>query len=180
MPIFQLGLPTCQRAFQFFKHSSYEMLKEISVLYYCIINSISYLISCLYRSCVYVWYIKIVLYFIYILHDAILKKNVWSFCFLKLFCSLVRNDNIKRPGCYTLQVTRVFSNFSQLKQLNKIKNTCEYCGPLELRSELEIRDSYKKPYCGCFFPFLTIMFSSTAVTTLQEQPPKVFCKKRCA
>ena len=70
-------------------------------------------------------------YFISILH-VLLKKSVWNFYVLKLFCSLVRNENIKRPGFYTLQVTRVFSNFPQLKQLNKIKNTCEYCDPLEL------------------------------------------------
>ena len=42
------------------------------------------------------------------------------FLFFYLFCSLVRNENIKRPGFYTLQVTRVFSNFPQLKQLHKI------------------------------------------------------------
>ena len=55
-------------------------------------------------------------YIISVLH-AILKKSVSSFCFLRLFCSLVRNkNNIKRPGFYTLQVTRVFSNFP-LKQL---------------------------------------------------------------
>ena len=52
--------------------------------------------------------------------------------FLKLFCSLITNGNIKRPGFYKLQVTMVFSNFPQLKQLNKIKNTCEYCDLLEL------------------------------------------------
>ena len=33
------------------------------------------------------------------------------------------NENIKRPGFYKLHITRVFSNFSQLKQLNEIKNT---------------------------------------------------------
>ena len=42
------------------------------------------------------------------------------FLFFYLFCSLVRNENIKRPGFYTLQVIRVFSNFPQLKQLHKI------------------------------------------------------------
>ena len=31
-----------------------------------------------------------------------------------------------------LQVTRVFSNFPQLKQVNKKKNTWEYCDFLEL------------------------------------------------
>ena len=80
---------------------------------------------------VYVSYRKIILYFISILH-VILKKSVRNFCFLKLFCSLVKNENTKRPGFYTLLVTRVFSNFRQLKQLNKIKNTCEYCDLLEL------------------------------------------------
>ena len=45
VPIFQLGVPTCQKAFQFFKHSSYEMLSEISTLYCYIENSTFYLIS---------------------------------------------------------------------------------------------------------------------------------------
>ena len=43
--IFQLGVPTCQKACQFFKHSSYEMLIEISILYYYIENSTFYFIS---------------------------------------------------------------------------------------------------------------------------------------
>ena len=34
VPMFQIGMPTCQKACQFFKHSSYEMLLEISILYY--------------------------------------------------------------------------------------------------------------------------------------------------
>ena len=42
------------------------------------------------------------------------------FLFFHLFCSLVRNENTKRPGFYTLQVKWVFSNFPQLKQLHKI------------------------------------------------------------
>ena len=54
------------------------------------------------------------------------------FVFLKLFGSLVKNENTKRLGFYTLLVTRAFSNFPQLKQLNKIKNTCEFCDLLEL------------------------------------------------
>ena len=37
-------------------------------------------------------------------------------CF-SLFRCLVTNENIKRPGFYMLQVTRVFSNFPQLKQV---------------------------------------------------------------
>ena len=65
--------------------------------------------------------LTIVLYFISIF--LYLKKSMWNFSLLQLFpfCSLVRNENIKRPGFYTLQITRVFSNFPQLKQLNKIR-----------------------------------------------------------
>ena len=73
---------------------------------------------------------------------------MWDFCFLKLFCSLVKNENTKRPGFYTLRV-KVFLNFPQKKQLNKIKNTCEYCVAIFFSYdllELEIRDSYKKLY----------------------------------
>ena len=71
-----------------------------------------------------------------ILH-AILKNSGGNFFFLKLFCFLVKNENTKRPGFYMLLVTRVFLNFPQLKQLNKMKNTCEYviflnCDLLEL------------------------------------------------
>ena len=46
---------------------------------------------------------KILLYFISILH-LILKKSVWNFSFLKLFCSFVQIENTKRPGFYTLLV----------------------------------------------------------------------------
>ena len=44
VPIFQLGVPMCQKACQFFKHFSYQMLWEISILYYYIKNSTLYLI----------------------------------------------------------------------------------------------------------------------------------------
>ena len=44
VPTGQLGVKTCQKACQFFKHS-YEMLKEISILYYYIKNSTLYLLS---------------------------------------------------------------------------------------------------------------------------------------
>ena len=45
MPIFYFCVPTCQKVCQFFKHSSYEMLREISLLYYFIKNSALYLMS---------------------------------------------------------------------------------------------------------------------------------------
>ena len=60
-----------------------------------------------------------------------------EFLIFETFSSLVRNENIKIPGFYTLQVqlvTRIFSNFPQLKQLNKIKITCKYRNLLERRS----------------------------------------------
>ena len=34
VPMFQLGVQTCQNACQFFKHSFYKMLLEISILFY--------------------------------------------------------------------------------------------------------------------------------------------------
>ena len=90
MPICYFCVPTCQ----FFKHSSYEMLREISLLYYFIKNSTLYLMSYLYIWSAYVSYS------ISILH-VILKKSVRNCWFLELFCSLVKNENTKRPGFYT-------------------------------------------------------------------------------
>lgn len=43
------------------------------------------------------------------------------------FFFLVRNKKIKRSGFCILQLTRVFMNVLQLKQLRKIKYMCEYC-----------------------------------------------------
>ena len=66
------------------------------------------------------------LYFISIL-TSIKEKSVefFFFYYFFLFYSLVRNEIIKRPGFYTLQVTRVFSNLLLLKELSKIKNACK-------------------------------------------------------
>ena len=130
-----------------------------SIFYYYIKNSTWY------HSYTHDIYICIVHKNCIILHFytyVILKKSVQNFCFLKLFCSLVEKENTKRPGFYTLLVTRVFSNFPQLKQLNKIRNTCEYCDLLELGSAWigdTIRDSYKKLYCDYVsFRFLLLCF----------------------
>ena len=71
---------------------------------------------------------------IHIMCTCIVHINCIILYFLKLFCCLVRNGNIKRPGFYALQAKRAFSNFPQLKQLNKIKNTREYCGLFEFWS----------------------------------------------
>ena len=110
VPTFQISASICQRTCQFFKHFSYEMLREISILYFCIKSSKLYLVSYLYHT-----RIKTALYLISVLH-AILKKCLWNFCFMKLFCSL------ERPGFYTLQVSKVFWNYP-LKQL---KQNTEY------------------------------------------------------
>ena len=169
VPTFQIGVSICQRTCQFFKHFSFEMLREISILYFWIKSSTLYLVSYLYHT-----RIKPALYLISVLH-AILKKCLWIFCFMKLFCSL------ERPGFYTLQVPKDFWNYP-LKQL---KQNAEYVWILwpswiDLL-EFEIQDSYKETLLWlCFFPFLTIIFSSTVVPTLQKQPPEVFCHERCS
>ena len=95
--------------------------------FYIILNIIVIHITCTciaYENC-------IILYF-YTLCRIKKVSRIFLIYYFFLFCSLVRNENIKRPGFYTLQVARVSSNFPQLKQLNKIKNTCEYCDLLEL------------------------------------------------
>ena len=81
-----------------------------------------------------------------IVHKNCIRLHFYPLCHIKekgveflfiiiifLFCSLVRKENIKRPGFYTRQVIRVFSNFLQLRQLSKTKNACEYYDLLELR-----------------------------------------------
>ena len=73
-----------------------------------------------------------ILHFYSLLH-VMLKKNVRNFCFLKVFCYLNKSENTKRPGFYTLQVTKVFLNFPQLKQLSKMKNKKLYCDFVSFR-----------------------------------------------
>ena len=61
-----------------------------------------------------------------------IKEKYVEFFLFFLLCSLARNENIKVPGFYKLQVTMVLSNFPQLKKLKKIKNKCEYCDLFQL------------------------------------------------
>ena len=63
------------------------------------------------------------------LHVIRIKEKCLEFLFFNIFS---RNENTKGSGFYTIQVTKVFSNFPKLKQLNKIKNGCEYCDLLGL------------------------------------------------
>ena len=53
VPMFHVRVQMCQKACQFFKHSSHEMLREISRFYY-ITNSTLYLISH-YTYCMYMY-----------------------------------------------------------------------------------------------------------------------------
>ena len=71
--------------------------KGNSILYYYIKSSTLYLISYLYISCVCILHINFVILY-----------------FLKLFCSLDRNGNIKTLGFYTLQVTREYYDLLEL------------------------------------------------------------------
>ena len=55
---------------------------------------------------------------LYFYTSCYIKEKCVEFFFFIIFfffCFLVRNGNIRRPGFYTLHVTRVFSNFPQLK-----------------------------------------------------------------
>ena len=138
-----INVPTCQMACQFpFWHANvpkgvpifqtFFLQNAKGNFYNLLLHEKVYIILdiIVMHMIVYVSYIKTALYFISILH-VILKKSVE---FSKLFCSLDENENTKRPGFYTLLVTRVFSNFLQLKQLNKTNNAFEYCDLLELWS----------------------------------------------
>ena len=63
--------------------------------------------------------------------------GVFPFHYCFVFCSLVRNVNIKRPCFYTLQVRKVY----RIRVNIVIVLKCDLL-------ESEIQDSYKKPYCG--------------------------------
>ena len=68
-------------------------IKLISILCICIVH----------KNC-------IILHFYTSCH---IKEKCVEFLLFETFYSLVGNENIKRHGFYTLQVTRVFSNFPQ-------------------------------------------------------------------
>ena len=60
------------------------------------------------------FYIILDIILIHIRCICIIHINCIILYFLKLFCSLVKKENIKRPCFFTFLVTRVFSNFPQL------------------------------------------------------------------
>ena len=96
-------VPTCRKVFQFFKYFSYEMLREIYILYYCIKNSTLYLISCIvHKNCI-------------ILHFYTPFHICMEFFF---FCSSVRNNNKK--DLVSIR-NKVFPEFSAAKTTKQNK-----------------------------------------------------------
>ena len=90
------------------------LLRELSILYYYIKNSTFYLILQLYIPYVYVWYIKIVLYFISILH-VMLKKSVWIFNFFLIFLFFALQFEIKKTCFLYVTSKKGFLKFSTAK-----------------------------------------------------------------
>ena len=109
------GLPICQTfLLRNVKGNFYILLYE---KFYILLDIIVINITC---TCI-VNKICVMLYFYTSCH--IKEKCVEFFFFIIfVFFALQSEIKIKRPGFYTLQVTRVSSNFLQL-QLSKIKNT---------------------------------------------------------
>ena len=87
-------------------------------------------------------YIILDIILIHVMCVCIVHINCIILYFLKLFCSLNRNGNIKTPNFYKLQVTREYCIFLNYDLL-----------------ELEIQDNYKKPYYDYVsFRFLRLCF----------------------
>ena len=73
VPIFRFGVPTCQKACQFFRHSFYEILREVSTL------------SLLYKKFYIILHI-IVIHIICIVHKNCIKLNFYTSCHIKQKC----------------------------------------------------------------------------------------------
>ena len=73
VPIFRFGVPTCQKACQFFRHSFYEILREVSTL------------SLLYKKFFIILHI-IVIHIICIVHKNCIKLNFYTSCHIKQKC----------------------------------------------------------------------------------------------
>ena len=106
--MFQPGVSKCQTVLQFFKHSSYEMLREISLYKkFCIILDIIVI------RIMWTWIVhENCIILISILH-TILKKSVWNFFFFH-FCFLFGNENIKTRFLY-VKNNKSFLEFSTAK-----------------------------------------------------------------
>ena len=99
MTIFQLGVSTCKKKCQFFKHSSYEMLRKSLYYYYYITNLTLYLIIVIHIICICIIRKNcIMLHFYASFH---IKEKCVEFLFLINFS---RNENIKRSCLYLVSI----------------------------------------------------------------------------
>ena len=74
VPMFQLGVPMCQKTCRFFKHSSYEMLREISIIYH-------------YKNILhYTWHYSYTLSIWCIAHKNCLRLHFYTSCHTKERC----------------------------------------------------------------------------------------------
>ena len=111
LPMFQLGMPTCQTACQFFNLAC-QRPKSVPIFQTFLLRNAkgnSYTLL-LYER----FYIILDIILIHIMCVCIVHINCIILYFLKLFCSLDRNGNIKTPGFYTLQVTREYCDLLEL------------------------------------------------------------------
>ena len=120
--MFQLGVPMCQMTCRFFKHSSYEMLREISILYH-------------YKNILhYTWHYSYTLSMWCIAHENCIRLHFYTSCHIKercldfffffiaffFFCSLCKvkihldMSEIKAKKRYTL----VFGNVGDEKNVH--------------------------------------------------------------
>ena len=164
--IFHFGMPMCQKACQIFKHSSYEILMEISIPYYYIKHATLYLISYLYIR------------YICMVHKNCIISHFYTLCHIKGKCAeflffgtfLFANLKWKYKKTWFLYVTsnKGFLKFSSAKTTTQNKEYVwilwsfwiRIC--LNWRSEIVIRS-----FIVTVFPFLTTMFSNTTVPVVQ-------------
>ena len=98
--MFQLGMPTCQTACQFFNSACQRAKEHANFL-----NAKGNLYTLLLYK---IFYIILDIILIHVMYVFIVHISCIILYFLKLFCSLDRNGNIKTPGFYTIQVTREY------------------------------------------------------------------------
>ena len=124
-----INVPTCQTACQCFNLACQRVPNGVPIFWTFLLRNDkwNFYTLLLYKKFYIIIDIIVIHICICIVHRNCIILHFYTSCHIKekcvdfffLFCSLVRNENTKRHGFYTLQVTRVFSNFPQLKQLNK-------------------------------------------------------------
>ena len=88
VPVFQLDVPTCHMLWQFFKHSSYEMLRDVSILYYYIKKFYIILgIIVIHIICICIVHKNCIIFHFYT--SCHIKEKCVEFLFLLFFCFLL-------------------------------------------------------------------------------------------